>query len=279
MAPNFVKRKEEVHSLTHFLCMPIATTLSRAQLEQTLYQFRNDPSTSEIAPGAYRPLQTLHLPIKTLSLKTGDSVDAACQHLRSLNPDSLLRHLLKKSPRCTRGVCGEQQTTPSIYQGSSTDEFLANSKSPPLTFTLSGVRCTHLRGQGTLNWRLHALCTDSTSRLRPFLDEIRRSFDAAGFRIAPLRQTYKYGEHVVLLSTMSNRPNAIIRDTKQPDKFRQVYPPLFETQDIIKKFEDFVFAENIRLEKLSLCELGLQTALGKFGAETRLPEVCSVPLP
>ncbi|CAF9914051.1 MAG: hypothetical protein ALECFALPRED_009219 [Alectoria fallacina] len=78
---------------------------------------------------------------------------------------------------------------------------------------------------------------------------------------------------------MSNRPNTIIRDTEQPDKFRRADSPLFETQDIIKKFEDFVFAENIKLEKLSLCELGLQTALEKFGAETRLQEVYSVPLP
>ena len=130
-----------------------------------------------------------------------------------------------------------------------------------------------------MNRRLHALCTDSTSRLRPFLDEIRRSFDAAGFRIAPLRQTYEFEQRIVLLSTMSNRPNTIIRDTEQPDKFRRADSPLFETQDIIKKFEDFVFAENIKLEKLSLCELGLQTALEKFGAETRLQEVYSVPLP
>lgn len=277
MAPNFVKEKSQVHKLTHFLCMPIATTLSRAQLEQTLHQFRNDPSTSEIPPGAYRPLQTLHLRVKTLSLKTGDRVDAACQHLRSLNPDGLLQRALKESLRCTRGVRGEQQITPSIDQGSSKNDVLADSKSPSLTITLSGVRCTPLRGQGTLNRRLQASCIDSTSRLMPFLDEIRKSFDGAGFRIASDRQTYN--ELVVLLSTMSNRPNTIIRDAKQPDKFRQVYPPLFETQNIIEKFEDFVFAENIKLEKLSLCELGLHTALEKFGAETHLPEVCSVPLP
>ena len=166
---------------------------------------------------------------------------------------------------------------PSIYQGSSTHDLLAESKSPQLTITLSGVRCTSLQGQGTLNGRLLASCTDPTSRLRPFLNEIRRSFDVADFRTASLKKAYD--ELVVLISTASNAPKTIIRDTKHPDKFRRALQPLFETLDIIKNFEDFVFAENIRLEKLSLCELGLQTALEKFGAETRLPEVCSVPLP
>lgn len=89
--------------------------LSRAQLEQSLHQFRNDPSTSEILPGAYRPLQTLHMSIKTLSLKTGDRVDEACRHLQSLNIDGLLRRTPKENPGNTLGVRGGQQRTPSAY--------------------------------------------------------------------------------------------------------------------------------------------------------------------
>ena len=77
----------------------------------------------------------------------------------------------------------------------------------------------------------------------------------------------------------SSRPDMNIRSNKVPNKLQQTPAPAFETMDILQKFENFVFAEDVRLEKLSLCELGLQKQIIRFGAEAQLSEVCSVPLP
>lgn len=257
MASAFVRNKHSVYGLTHFLCIPITTPQSRPQLQKTLHQFSKDPCTSRIPSGAYRPLQTLHIPIRTLSLQTQDRIEAACHHLRSLDIDGLLRRT--------------SETTP----GTS------------LTITLSGVYSKPLLAQeglypdrGSLDWRLKTSCADSTSRLRPFLDEIRRCFDVSGFQI-PGARPRNPDYLVILLSTMHawSRSRKLVRDSEEPYKLRAADPPLFETKDITKKFENFVFAESLRLERLSLCELGLTKRIQKMGAEAQLLEVCSVPLP
>lgn len=128
-----------------------------------------------------------------------------------------------------------------------------------------------------MNWRFQTSYTNSTSLIRQFIDGIRRSLDLAGFDTRTVKEPLD--EMVVLLSNMSNKPREIMRDSRQPDKYRSVLAPLFETGEITQKFKDFVFAENIRLQRLSLCKLGLQTRLEKFGEETDLSEICSVPLP
>lgn len=149
-----------------------------------------------------------------------------------------------------------------------------------MTITLSGLRGRPTASRGTLDWRLQVCYTDCTFHLGPLLNEIRQSFDVAGFQVAGYRETGP-DHYVVLLSTMHAliRPREAIRDPRQPGKLREPGPPLFETKDIIQKFENFVFAEDIRLERLSLCELGLQRKIRRFGTEARLQEVCSVPLP
>lgn len=125
--------------------------------------------------------------------------------------------------------------------------------------------------------RLSTLYSDSTSRLGRFLDEIWQSFELAGLQV-PLEAA---PEHIVIVDSMhaSNRPKTIVRDRKQPSKLRQALPPLFETENITRKFENFVFAENIRLERLSLCKLGLLGEISRLGAEAQLQEICSVLLP
>lgn len=281
-AARFVKSKEQVHRLTHFLCIPIMTTHSKPQLEQSLHQFRNDPSTSEISSDAYRPLQTLHIPIKALSLPTGGRERAACHLLRGIDIDGLLRRTTKGPPKAKRRVRKVQQEPLSINpwsRRSRTPTSSTKPRPPSLAITLSGVHSKSTPEWGTLNRVLHTLCTDSTSRLGPFLDEIRQSFDDAGFDIARLTQTKS--EHVTLLKNVHafKGPRQIIPDHAQAGKFRRAPARLFETKDITQKFENFVFAENIKLERLSLCRLGLGKKLARFGKETQLSEVCSVPLP
>ncbi len=275
-----MKSKEQIFKLTHFLCLPIATVLSIPQLEQRLQQFRNDPTTSKIPPGAYRPLQTLHIPIRPLSLPAADRIEAASHHLQNLDIDSLLRRKSDRTPGHTTGVRQMQQR-------GSAHTFSTDSRLPPLTITLSGIRSTHMAGRGSmldggsLHNRLHASYTDPTSRVGAFRDEIKRSFDVAGFQIPRYRRFRPSDTHLItILSTKHawSRPKINVPDHAKPGKFRRAPPPMFETKEITEKFENFVLVENVRLEKLSLCELGLWKELEKPGTEAQLSEVCSVPL-
>lgn len=285
MAFKLARSKHQNFGLTHFLCFPITTQHSRPQLEKSLHHFRTDPSTSKIPPGAFRPLETLHISIRPLSLPTADRVQAACHHLRSLDVDGLLQRISTRASGNTQAVHEVQKGLPSIHQASSAQALSTESRLPPLAVSLSGVRIIPLRrtqtypDRGTMNHSLHTLYSDSTSRLRPYIDEIRQSFDVTGFQIAGLRQ--HSSDRIVIVDTMhaSNRPKTFTRDPNQPSKFRRALPSLFETENITRKFESFVFAENMRLEKLSLCRLGVLKEIEKLGAEAQLQEVCSVSLP
>lgn len=284
MAPNFIRSKHQVYRLTHFLCIPITTPLSRPLLEQSLHQLRNDPCTSTIPADAYRPLQTLHIAIEVFSLPTASRVADACRHLRSLDINGLLQQTSKRALNNTHGVRQEQQNTLLVNQGSRPSVSENDTGSSSLTVTLSGIRSNSGGDQSTSDsgpkgWSLRTSYIDSNPLLGLLLGEIRNSFHAAGFQVPGFRPG-NFG-HVKLLSTMhaSSRPRTSIRSHIQPGKLQQERPPLFETREINQKFENFVFAENIRLERLSLCELGLLKAIEKFGAEAQLTEVCSVPLP
>lgn len=281
MAPKFVKSKHEIFGLTHFLCIPIATPHSMPQLEQTLHRFKIDPSTSKIPSGSYRPLQTLHIPIEVFSLPTAGRIAAACHHLRSLDIDGLLRKQPEGASRSKRGVREVQQKVPPVNQGSHPYASAVDSISPPFTVTLRGVRCRSSEEPASQLFSrfLKTPYIDSTSRLGPLLDHIRRYFHVAGFQVPGLIPEY-YG-YITFLDTQhaSSRPKTVVPHYKQANRIGRALSPLLETKDIIQKFENFVFAEDIRLERLSLCELGLQKAIEKFGAEAQLSEVCSVPLP
>lgn len=286
MAHKFVRGFKETYELSHFLCMPIATAESRPQLEKSLHQFRTDPSTSKVPSGAHRPLQTLHLPIRALSLHTPGQIEAACRHLRSLDIDSLLRHTSRTTPETTDDVRGTPQERAAVHHQSSSLPFSKNSRSPSLTVTLSGVFGEHLRARGpfpdrgSLNYRLYTKYADYTSRIVPFVNEIKCSFDAAGFHI-PTYRDQSYKSLVILLSTKHawSRSKKLVEHHELPHRLRQTEPPLFETKEIIEKFENFVFAKDLKLEKLCLCEMGLVQMIKKIDTEAQLREVCSVDLP
>ena len=178
-----------------------------------------------------------------------------------------------------------QQRPPPVSPRCDPRDSVTNPRSPSLTITLSGIRSKHLPrrrslpDRGTLNSRLHFSYADPASRLEIFSHDIRGSFDAAGFRIPGYREYIE--PECVFLSTAhaSSRPKTTVRSHKDASKLQRAGPPLFETREITRKFENFVFAENIRLERLTLCALGLMKAIEKCGAEAQLSEVCSVPLP
>ena len=52
----------------------------------------------------------------------------------------------------------------------------------------------------------------------------------------------------------------------------------FDPRDLIHTFKDFIWAEDIRLDRLSICPLGLPKLIQRAGLDAQLPELYSVPL-
>ena len=96
--------------LTHFLCLPLLTTTSIPQLQESLSLFKQSvtrPAKSQIPANedadatasttkavipekAFRPLGVLHLTLGVMSLRSGEKMNAAKDFLESLNLSELL---------------------------------------------------------------------------------------------------------------------------------------------------------------------------------------------
>lgn len=126
-----VSRGPKKPPLTHFLCFPLVTSLSRPQLEQSLQQLRNaisnspdtlnstiphitgDDSTKDdqkqlgaihpprplLPVKAIRPIGTLHLTLGVMSLETDDRLNGAIDLLQSLKPHTLIEDALNESKK------------------------------------------------------------------------------------------------------------------------------------------------------------------------------------
>lgn len=148
-----------------------------------------------------------------------------------------------------------------MHQGSLAHVTPMHSKSPSLNITLTGVRAKPFSGQGSLSSRLYTSYADSTCRLTPFLDEIWQSFDVASFQLSSrYREVPQFiAPQIILADTKhaSTRPKTMVPVSKVSQKLERVPPTTFKTQGITQKFENFVFAGELSLERLSLCRSGL----------------------
>lgn len=72
-------------------------------------------------------------------------------------------------------------------------------------------------------------------------------------------------------------PGQLVPSPSQPGKV-ETYSPCIDPRELIRIFKHFVWAENVRLERLSICPLGVANQIRKEGPDAQLSESCSVPL-
>ena len=166
---------------------------------------------------------------------------------------------------------------------------VANMSQPlPLHVTLSSLvgrpfdkTGRPLRGMGNRVLVLAALCHDTTSRVRHLRDNLAIIFAAATLFDESLLSVSFQADSVWLpqvgLINMAYVRGNLVPSPTQPGKFKTQYPEI-DPRDLTPTFKDFVWAENIRLEMLSICPLGLYKQIRREGPNAQLSEMCSVPL-
>ena len=159
---------------------------------------------------------------------------------------------------------------------------MANITQPlPLDITLSSLIADPIGNQDSRVLSLAAQSHDPTSRISHLRDNLKIIFAAAGlFDQSSLRSSSKDHEvslpRVCLMTTKPLR-GKLIPSRSQPGKFSTLRP-FIDSQELIRTFKDFVWAENIRLERLSICPLGIIKQLERADPDVQLSESCSVPL-
>lgn len=282
---KFVMSRRQKHNLTHYICYPLVTASSRPLLQRSMGLLRDNPASANFPSGAFVPLDTLHLNAGiNMSLPTSGRFADAEKLLRSLDLNSLTTELSAPSFE-KRSV---RQKFLDIERSLSLSAAIPMTRPLPLHLTLRGLHATPRDLLGLIPVKLYAQCHESTSRLRHLCNNLAIIFAAAGlydpssehpFRRNRLKTTGSPLENVSLIKTSFIRSAGVVPSPIQPGKLQQKPAPIIEPRELVRVFRDFVWAENIKLDRLSICPLGLYKRIRKEGSKARLCEECSVPLP
>ena len=279
---NYAKDVNEVYNLTHFICIPLITSSSRPLLRHSLGVLRESPASAGIPSEAFVPLGMLQMNLRIpMSLSTPSRFANAKKLLESLDLNSLTRELLKPSHR-ERSI--DEQFL-ELEKSLSLSPVTNMTQPLPLHITLSSLAVTTSHNRPRRVNALAAQCHDPTFRVRHLCNNLAIIFAVAGLFDQSSLSTSLFTElkenelplpGVVLITTRGIR-GKVGPSSRQPGKF-VTYSPNINSQDLTRTFKDFVWAESIRLERLSICPLGLAKQIRRAGQDAQLSEACSVPL-
>ncbi|KJX94157.1 hypothetical protein TI39_contig4214g00014 [Zymoseptoria brevis] len=272
--------------LTHFLCVPLVTPASESQLQSSLKTFRDEVSPSSprgaisavgdahassrtpadiptIPRAAIRPVGTLHCTLGVMSLNQSQLAEA----IELLQSDEVTK------------LFGQQATEGGLA-------------SSPLSVDLKTLVSMHAPQSTSI---LYAEPVDSSQRVYPFCVALQALFRSKGF-LVPDDRSLKL--HATIVNTIyakgNRRPTRQKLDSTVPgpaagkleDRSRGHGPnakaPIkLDARSLIEKYEDFLWAKNIVLDRIAICEMGAKKVHDAQGnvVEEKYTEVAHVELP
>ena len=221
---------------THFLHIPLASSdSSRTQLLQSRAQLMRDPVTKTFPKQAFVLPASQNIVIGKMTLAPNERLEAAKALLQSLDLETILKESREKSRSAT---------------STGTGAILAS---------VVGLERAHLKLSSVQT--LFARVIDEESILPKFLSRIQKIFHQAG--LLYLGQ-YELGEiplHVKLINTNKLYTLEVI----DPDDNKKHLPKALrcrknltvDSRMMFQKFQDFVWADDIQLQKVSISEARL----------------------
>ncbi|CAL3972822.1 unnamed protein product [Diplocarpon coronariae] len=230
--------------LTHFLCIPLVTSTSRPQLQKTLSIFKDDAANcatsgrrfpSGIPPQAFRPLGTLNLSVGVMSLLSPERQEGALKILRQLNPTELLSSIKPADTRSDAESPGEKSQDTGQDPAS-------------LNITLKGLRSMQ---ETSKTPALFAPSLDPDMRLYRFCQKLREVFgDFLVQDTRPLRL------HAPILNTLYVPGKKTTKKRARKERLK------LDATELIARYENFVWMEGVRVEKVAICKVGAQVRKG-----------------
>ena len=273
---KLVFNRNQTYNLTHYICIPLVTASSRPQLTRSLGLLRDSPASVSVPLRAFVPVDTLNVSLRiVMSLPTPDRFAKAEKLLQSFDLNSLTRELSKPSlsERSIKERFSDLEKSLSLSPVASMNQPL------PLRVTLSGLVAHPLRNQDIMARTLVAQCHDPTSRVNHLCNNLAIIFEAAGLYNPSSRILRRsLGHAVCLIQTGLIPPSKLVPSHHHPGKLEGEAPLEIDSRDLVRTFKDFIWADNIRLEKLSICRLGFKNRIHQQGLGAQLLEACSVSL-
>lgn len=306
--------------LTHFLCLPLVTPTSKPKLEASLAKFRNEvafqvPSadaTDEtddtvlpfVHPKAIRPVGALHCTLGVMSLKQ-EELDAAIELLNGLDVPALLRGA-SDLPASEEGPTAAKQPAdgPTTLERPISPPQVERLRGP-LTIALKGLQSMHDPQKTSI---LYAAPSDASNRLYNFCLALQKTFKDKDLLVEDNRALKLHATIVNTIYAKGRKrpqrqvagsgasPNAQreesthaagVQGTQTGDDRTSGHGPnanaplKINATQILGQYKDFVWAENVILDRVAICEMGAKKILDEKGnvKAEEYTEVASLALP
>ncbi|KAF2787802.1 hypothetical protein K505DRAFT_256911 [Melanomma pulvis-pyrius CBS 109.77] len=272
-------RKPNKPQLTHFLCLPLVNAGSRTQLEESLAGFKEELEREGVVPlKAVRPVGTLHLTLGVMALDAEGLVGVE----RCLNELDF------------GGLLGDLTSAPAEGESKSRQDF------EPISIDLKGLVPMQPDQKISI---LYAEPIDATSRLYSFASALRGHFVDRGFLVEdsrplklhatiintiyvkvkghpPLRRAPQpskrdspadtHGGEDSTWSPENEQAVPSIASSETPDRSKGHGPNAksllkFDARELIAQYNDFVWAENVSIERVQICKMGAKKILNGDG--------------
>lgn len=285
---KIVRSYEQYHSLTHFLAIPLLSPVSRPEFRNSITRLLEDPSAATVPRQLIRPLDTLHIRLAAMSLKTPELFAKSTEVLQGLNFANILEGAPKDSEE---GVALDAERLASSL--TMTPASSAPRKDvAPLNVSIRGLHSDGI-GMEAQSTCLRTNVVDLTQRLNPLLEAIRYAYVESGL-LNPKHKSDAETDRfrtqdkassivsIVLMRSIHLQPRPIPSSHHQAN-IKKSPVRIYDFTDIINQYKDKTWSPDIRLDRVSICELGLTKKIrlqgGGIDSDLGLSEVFSVPLP
>ncbi|ORY18734.1 AKAP7 2'5' RNA ligase-like domain-domain-containing protein [Clohesyomyces aquaticus] len=282
-------RREKKPQLTHFLCLPLVNTGIKAQLHAALEKFKQELGTGlGVSEKAVRPVGTLHLTLGVMSLDS-PGVEEVGKVLEALDLGALVKDA------GTMALFGESVKEAEV-EAQKPDEF------KPLRIDLKALLPMQ---QPHKTSTLYAEPMDATGRIIPFAETLREHFTEKGFLVPDTRplklhativntiyaKPGRQGRGQVEPKAKSEHKSGVMSSQEQPhdpcniieansDAEAEVVAAKerseghgpnakswlrFDASTLIERYKDFVWAENVCIDRVQVCKMGATKILGEDG--------------
>ncbi|KAK5684444.1 hypothetical protein LTS10_004314 [Elasticomyces elasticus] len=295
--------------LTHFLCLPLVTAESRPQLELSIKGFVDEVAggqadsdggdvTSRVHPKAIRPVGALHCTLGVMSLDKAGLLEAV-QALQSLDMKSMLQQARSQGSTSTMkdSEVATEPGTSSLTRPVSPP--LIEREVAPLMIDLKGLVSMHDPQNTSI---LYSAPEDRSNRLYPFCQAVQKHFSDAELLVSDDRPLKL---HATIINTIyakgQKKPPMRQRDREEAaeqdeagqgaggaeDDRSQGHGPKakaplkMDATALLERYGEFVWAENVVLDRIAICEMGAKKIMDAEGrvVNEEYTEVASVQLP
>ncbi|KAH7040092.1 kinase A anchor protein [Microdochium trichocladiopsis] len=231
---------------THFLCLPLVTSISRPQLARSLGAFGADvtsPESFAIPEQAVRPLGTLHLTLGVMSLQGDARLEGAIALLRSLVPSPAVSAILQGNTQQQQlGRPDALQELPQQHQQEQ------HKPARSLSITLRGLHSIQPPAKATV---LYAPPIDDGGTLLQLCQHLRSAFQEAGFMDKEDRPLLL---HATVVNTIYVKGAA--RSGPGPSRGKRNDKLTIDAREILNRYDDYLWMQDVPVEKVAICRMG-----------------------